>query len=756
MLGADSFLKRCWGRIAGRPLTSARAIARGDAARGRKDWLPAAGFYRLAVAYDPSLRAIWVQLGHALKEAGDFSASRDAYLRAKALAGDDGDPDLHLGHLSKVEGNLLQAKHHYRQSLAENPGQVDARSELLTLAKDWHLVSSRASSAALAHRAREQLRVGEFLEPNEAAPDRRAHGMIFDASDLVSYFQNARLPTGIQRVQIEVVSTALKSGGCSQVCCFSDAGKSWTRIPSSLFIELCELAISGGDLLDPAWLDILEDLYASIDLADPVAFRQGDFLINLGTSWWLQNYFLYVRDAKTKHGIYYVPFVHDFIPIIAPEHCIKELTQDFISWVSGVFSHADFYLVNSNATKADLMDVARRLGHHIDSDLISVVRLDADFRREGRQSLAPAELSRWNLVRAGYVLFVSTIESRKNHVLAFEAWIALLTRYGTASIPKLVCVGNPGWLNDAVYKMLETYPVLRGKVVMLSRMSDQELDLLYQNCLFALYPSQYEGWGLPVTESLCYGRVPLISDASSLPEAGGEFAVYFRSNDRLDLMAKLDRLIFDDEFRQRCELRIVEGFEPRSWLEIAEEIREHIERFVDRGGNHAQLPSPVVIPGLLYPLHRNMETRIRRDLDSGEAYRSGLGWWALEDWGCWTRPEGGRLRFELLGAPELITLWLRLHSPGRQTCPFEIRLSNETVSGTLEVDETRWVAISARLSTATADATIHGMTSVDLGTTTHGRDRRVVSVGISALGVELPSPTDPSKPAQNPFVSPET
>ncbi len=88
------------------------------------------------------------------------------------------------------------------------------------------------------------------------------------------------------------------------------------------------------------------------------------------------------------------------------------------------------------------------------------------------------------------MLFVSTVESRKNHLAAFDAWIGMIRRHGRRHVPKLVCVGNRGWLNDAVYARLQSQDGLRGHVHMLSGLSDAELDLLYRSCLFTLYPSR--------------------------------------------------------------------------------------------------------------------------------------------------------------------------------------------------------------------------------------------------------------------------
>src|SRR5262249_19140972 len=158
-----------------------------------------------------------------------------------------------------------------------------------------------------------------------------------------------------------------------------------------------------------------------------------------------------------------VPYVHDMIPIMTPEHCVRELTEDFITWTLGVFQHADFFLVNSEATRRDLLAVAATLGHRLEAEHVHLVRLDADFRRPGAEPPAPAQLRKWGLKPGGYVLFVSTIESRKNHLGAFNAWLSLMRRHRRGGgVPRLVCVGNEGWLNTSVLAKLDASEELRS------------------------------------------------------------------------------------------------------------------------------------------------------------------------------------------------------------------------------------------------------------------------------------------------------
>ncbi|MFC7607559.1 glycosyltransferase family protein [Teichococcus aestuarii] len=99
------------------------------------------------------------------------------------------------------------------------------------------------------------------------------------------------------------------------------------------------------------------------------------------------------------------------------------------------------------------------------------------------------------------MLFVSTIEGRKNHLMVFGARLTLLRRLGPGAVPLLVCVGRPGWRAEAALALLDSVPELRARVRLLHDVPDPLLAALYRKCLFTLYNSHHEGWGLPVTES---------------------------------------------------------------------------------------------------------------------------------------------------------------------------------------------------------------------------------------------------------------
>ncbi len=637
---------------------------------------------------------------------------------------------------------------------------VDAAAERVEQSASTQSALDRASTALAAQGVSGSADSNTSGEPGKLAK----LNLVFDVSDLVQYFQNARLPTGIQRVQIEVITSLGFSSpeNCSiKIGCFTKQSDTWIEVPILFFNHICKLAVVNGDPNAPDWLRVLEELRMHLQQAKRLVFSPGAYLINLGTSWWLQNYFLHVRAAKARYGIRYVPFVHDCIPIMTPEHCVEGLTRDFITWALGAFQHADHIMVNSKATAADVKAVAKRLGHPIDSPV--VISLDADYRAANAKlppelgAFANSEIFQRNDIRAGqYVLFVSTIESRKNHTMAFSAWLALCKRYGPKRVPKLVCVGNRGWLNDAIYAKLSASAILRQKITMLSKISDPDLELLYRNCLFTIYPSSYEGWGLPVTESLCFGKVPVLANGSSLPEAGGEFGEYFDLGSESSLLQILERMIFDAEYRTAKEHHIETFFRPRAWADIATSILRQVREWaaVDKPLTPGQslFSARGVWPfgaqlGRYYGLTENEHTHIWRGMVAGEMFRQGDGWWWTEPWGCWTKTKGARLAFVApLPAESAAVLFVCIRGIQGSECTAKVNLEGVgRRTAQLQPEQSRWLIFSvSREALAALPRSEEGVLFelhficdkyADFSQSTKGVDHRTASVGVCGFMV---------------------
>jgi glycosyltransferase involved in cell wall biosynthesis len=481
----------------------------------------------------------------------------------------------------------------------------------------------------------------------------RSTRLMFDVSDLVHYMRHSRVPTGIQRVQLKIIFFALtefKAKANPIVVYFNQHESRWIPVEADLFLSLHNAAESGDEILEEELHEVLRNLD---DPALPQDYldaqlRADDFiLVNLGTSWWVQNYFLTVRELKKKYHILFVPMIHDIIPLMAPEHCSKLLIDEFCQWFSTLPFEVDGAVTNSHWSA---MDVMHKVSTFFPEAVFPIhpIALNGDMRSDFslRSINIYDTISHLLPPNASFVLCVGTLESRKNHLLLFRAWERLLANHNAADVPVLVCLGRAGWLFDEAAEFLRARPDLNAKIMLISSVPDQSLAALYEASLFAIYNSFYEGWGLPVTESLSFGALPLIPCHTSLTEAGGRSAVYFRDNDLDDLYAKVEMLIFNTEERQRLSHHARINAKLRDWKEVASEFIDTILSIRPSASKRQKELLRVPVGRIVHICKFNAhEPSI--DLAMANLLRDGLNWHELEYWANWTKPGIVNIRLPL-------------------------------------------------------------------------------------------------------------
>ncbi|MGF6965265.1 glycosyltransferase involved in cell wall biosynthesis [Paraburkholderia sp. WC7.3g] len=694
----------------------------GDAARDERAWDRAAAHYRDALEINPKADGIWVQLGHSQKELGMFGKAEESYRRALDLNPENSDTSVQLGHLFSVRHDVTNALKYYREA-----AKFGSRDPIVLEYLEKH--SDHTDSVA-------------FSGSTGSSP------IYFDYSDLVQYFQHNRFPTGIQRVQIELFKAAQESESDVplRACAFVDGKNFWVELDPIAFRRLCDLSSLPGGAEEPVWISAVDHLLKMLEMKARIRFPQNSTLINVGTSWWIKDYGTYVRHAKQRFGLRYVPFVHDLIPLLTPEHCSKGLVEEFKAWIESVMLQADFIAVNSTNTKNDVIEYGKqRFALQFEP---KVVRLDAEFARTDIPSGGQEFLIDSGLVAGKYVLFVGTLESRKNHVGVFQAWKKLMTAHGVDATPTLVCVGKRGWLFDQASSLLEADSRLASKIALLSGISDDELAALYKGCLFTVYASHYEGWGLPVTESLSFGKVCLSANNSSLPEAGSRFADYFDNDSVPDIVSGLNKLVFDDQYRVRREAEIARDFKPREWVEVLHDLVGGVTDHFSAARKDSRGPAVAQIePGVFYDFGAKTHVDAGPDRAVAEMLRHELSWHPVEAWGTWARNKNAKLAFKFSPASHLahdeVLVYLKLVC-GPESTEVTVRLGSHVVGEvSLQSHETRFVRFTVRKSwlVLREEAGEYNVMVFDhkvlvsLSESSEDADNRVIGVGLCGIGM---------------------
>ena len=217
---------------------------------------------------------------------------------------------------------------------------------------------------------------------------------------------------------------------------------------------------------------------------------------------------------------------------------------------------ADAIITPSRNTAEDLLSRTK-----VDPAKLHVVPLAASL---GIGNLDPDESLARLKVRTPYVLFVGTLEPRKNLVRLVRAY----RRVAATGLPHaLVLAGPLGWNHDALMREI----ALRGpgEILLTGGVTDDELDALYRSADVLAYPSLYEGFGLPVLEALARGVPTITSTTSSLPETAGEAAIGVNPRSVREIAVAIERVLTEEDLADKLSLRGRHQAERFSWEETA-------------------------------------------------------------------------------------------------------------------------------------------------------------------------------------------
>jgi glycosyltransferase involved in cell wall biosynthesis len=187
-------------------------------------------------------------------------------------------------------------------------------------------------------------------------------------------------------------------------------------------------------------------------------------------------------------------------------------------------------------------------------------------------------------VGTNYILFVGTIEPRKNLVTLIRAAENILKKgYPRYS---LVIAGPSGWLNSEVYELIRSLG-LQNYVLLLGHVDPEELRSLYSAATVFVYPSFYEGFGLPVLEAMACGTPVITSNTSSLPEVAGDAAIQIPPMECAQLEQAIAALISDQALRLRMRQQSLEQAARFSWQDTASRTLEIYRMVAGKGEIHA-------------------------------------------------------------------------------------------------------------------------------------------------------------------------
>jgi len=358
--------------------------------------------------------------------------------------------------------------------------------------------------------------------------------------------------SGIQRVVREIVTRMISKRTCDEtqfiLVAYSMRTLSFYQIPTEKFLE-CYLTgqIKSSELMSGKLFSFDELGY-------------GDVFFDIDSVWNNRMRRSFLLPILKKQGVSIAVHIYDIIPVLYPQYCDEETTLRFMDYLGAHLLYSDLIIANTESTLRDV----RALSLEIDRTPIQdvCVPLGADMPRTNAEEMKnrctdPRVLG---LKDAKYLLMVGTIEPRKNHAFVIDIYEQTLQSEGFT----LVIAGRPGWNVDDLMRRIQKTDRTDDRFLYFSHANDATIDYLYEHAFFTIFPSQYEGFGLPIIESFLHKIPVLASDIPVLREVGSSYCDYFALNDK----AELHRILLqyrDNPSAYSCKKNELEQYVPFTW-----------------------------------------------------------------------------------------------------------------------------------------------------------------------------------------------
>lgn len=304
-------------------------------------------------------------------------------------------------------------------------------------------------------------------------------------------------------------------------------------------------------------------------LGQKVELKADHQLLLLGASWEFINLSDLLRQ-KERIGFRAISLIYDLVPLRRPELMFDDpsFQEKFEAYLRNTIFLSERLTAISAYVAQDVRDFIR------DSDCperpVTPIPLCSDLHNA--KPYLTLRLQGYDLQASRYALFVSTINPRKNQQWAYQLWRRVIEQHRDKAIP-LVFAGQRGWLSSDLFTVMQRDRKMWNKWIhFIEGPSDAELAYLYANCAFTLYPSETEGWGLPISESLSFGKYCLTADNSSLHEASQGLAFHSDIMDGAAWLSEISHLLESPEYLKEKSDAVKVNYRARAWDDLVDDV----------------------------------------------------------------------------------------------------------------------------------------------------------------------------------------
>ena len=262
--------------------------------------------------------------------------------------------------------------------------------------------------------------------------------------------------------------------------------------------------------------------------------------------------------------------IHDLSFFYYPQEFLQKDLYQLTHWTEYSVKQAKKIIAVSKTTKKDIAKF-----YSLPDSKIEIVY--NGFEKRQKNPSAVTILKKFNLEKKKYLLYVGTLQPRKNITTLLRAY----KQYKEINPElKLVLVGKKGWLYEHIYEEVAKLE-LKDEVIFTGYETDDNVAELYKNALCYILPSLYEGFGIPILEAMSYDCLVIASHASSLPEIGANACLYFDPHNADDLRKKISLIDTDHELVKELISLGKQRIKQFSWKKCADETLEIIKAAVN-------------------------------------------------------------------------------------------------------------------------------------------------------------------------------
>lgn len=315
----------------------------------------------------------------------------------------------------------------------------------------------------------------------------------------ITNFIDTKLNTGIQRVLKEFLYRAIEDKNIDlKILYFNQEKKEYILIPKTEYKVLLD---------DIASFSINYNNFYNI-YSNP---KEKKYFFDLDRVWNSNPNRTKLYKKLKEANFYIINYIYDMIPILFPKYFYKETKRNFPLYIDAILNYSNHIFFDSNSCQNDFLKY-KKIRENKRKIRNSVLHLGCDFKIPKSQN---PNQNYTHLLKKKYILFVGTIEPRKKHKELLDVFEHLQKQNQDLN---LIFIGKFGWHMEKFEAHIKHHHLLNNSFYYLQDIDDETLVSFYQNAFIVCYLSKYEGFGLPVAESLYFGNITIASKNSSLKE----------------------------------------------------------------------------------------------------------------------------------------------------------------------------------------------------------------------------------------------